>query len=84
MALPDGGLRLRGHGSVPRGRFPLRIVDSDGRTVGLGERWQGNTALFGGASSANGWLAYVAPGTRTPLRVHVGGDTPCLMPGPGR
>ncbi len=80
-ALPDGGLRLLGHGGVPTGRLPLRIVDAQGRLVGLGERWRGNFGMFGHAQvREDGWLAYTAPGATPPLRIQVGEDTPCQMP----
>lgn len=80
-ALPDGGLRLLGHGDVPNGRFPLRIIDAQGRLVGLGERWQGNFGLFSHAQARDGWLAYAAPEAIPPLRFQAGQDPPCQMVG---
>lgn len=80
VALPDGGLRLLGHGGIPEGRLTLLIVDAEGKAVGVGERWRGPAGLFGHPQAADGWLAYAGPGARPPLRVFVGGDTPCLIP----
>lgn len=80
VTLPDGSLRLLGQGGIPKGRFTLRIVDAEGRLVGLGERWRGPVGLFDHPQATDGWLAYAGPGAKLPLRAFVGGDTPCLMP----
>lgn len=81
VELPDGSLRLLGQGGIPKGHFTLTVVDAEGRSVGLGERWHGPASLFGRPRTPDGWLAYVGPGAKPPLRAFAGGETPCLMPG---